>query len=173
MSGKVRARRPELDGPGGGARVRVDLPNPGLRLRPGRATLHLRGPARAALAVAGQRCLMRGQPGVVFVAAVAASCGDRWRSARELPTDVEIVSGLAAGERIATSGRPARDGRSRCRRIARGREPDALLGRVVEASARRRGLVITVWLAAALAAASLPRLRLDALPDLSSRRSWW
>ncbi|MEA2700767.1 MAG: rane fusion protein copper/silver efflux system [Myxococcales bacterium] len=51
FTGQVSFMAPVLDSAGGSVQVRVDLPNPGLRLRPGStATLRLALPARRALA---------------------------------------------------------------------------------------------------------------------------
>lgn len=101
FSGKVLFVAPVLDTPGGSAQVRIDLPNPGLRLRPGSlATLRLTLPPHPALAVPAAAVADAGAGPSVFVpagdgfrrrpVAVGARSGDL----------IEILSGLAAGEQV-------------------------------------------------------------------------
>ena len=83
------------------ARVRVELPNPGLRLKPGMyATLRIaaprptrRSPCRA------PPCSSTGERSLVFVQAAGrrARAARRWRSARRSDDRIEILRGLAAG----------------------------------------------------------------------------
>ncbi|HET6282177.1 MAG TPA: efflux RND transporter periplasmic adaptor subunit [Polyangia bacterium] len=105
FSGKVIFVAPVLEGPGSSARLRVDLPNPGLRLRPGSsATLRIKVPQRQALTVPPTSLVTLAAGTFVFVefpdgfARRPVTVGARTTDA------VEIISGLVAGQRVAAAG---------------------------------------------------------------------
>jgi Cu(I)/Ag(I) efflux system membrane fusion protein len=106
LNGRVGAILPEVSGETRTLQVRVELPNPGGRLRPGGfATVALAGGARPALVVPSEAVIRTGRRALVMLALadgrfqpaevqVGAEAGDR----------TEILSGLSEGERIIASG---------------------------------------------------------------------
>jgi Cu(I)/Ag(I) efflux system membrane fusion protein len=106
FSGRITYIYPTLNPETRTARVRVELPNPGLRLKPGMyATFRLTGAARAAvLTVPRSAVLATGERSLVFVRRA-----DGMLEPREVVTGaatdtrVEVLRGLAAGETVVAS----------------------------------------------------------------------
>ena len=105
-SGRIAYLYPTLDPETRTARVRVELANPGLRIKPGMyATLRFDGAARGGvLTVPRSAVLSTGERSLIFVrrkdgrlepreVRVGSTAGDR----------VEVLSGLAAGETVVAS----------------------------------------------------------------------
>lgn len=87
-------------------RVRVELPNPGLRLKPGMfATLRVAGDARASvLSVPRSAVLSTGERMLVFVRLPDGGLAPREvETGVSTPDRIEIVRGLAAGETVVAS----------------------------------------------------------------------
>jgi Cu(I)/Ag(I) efflux system membrane fusion protein len=107
FTGRVIALLPEANAETRTLRVRIELPNPEGRLRPGMfATVHLQaGPPRTVLQVASEAIIRTGVRNVVLVAG---------ENGRYTPTEVrlgaeangrtEIVEGLQAGQKVVASG---------------------------------------------------------------------
>jgi Cu(I)/Ag(I) efflux system membrane fusion protein len=105
LSGRVVYIAPTLDPATRTARVRVELPNRGLRLKPGMyGTMRLRAAARTVLTIPRSAILLTGDRAVVFVRApdgmlvprevqLGLSTGDR----------TEVRAGLRAGEVVVAS----------------------------------------------------------------------
>jgi Cu(I)/Ag(I) efflux system membrane fusion protein len=106
LSGRITYIYPTLNPETRTARVRVELPNPGLRLKPGMyATFRLTGSARPnAITVPRSAVLATGERSLVFVRRA-----DGMLEPREVvvgignDTRVEILRGLAAGETVVAS----------------------------------------------------------------------
>jgi Cu(I)/Ag(I) efflux system membrane fusion protein len=106
ISGKVTAILPEVSGDSRSLQVRVELPNPGGRLRPGGfATVAFTSPARPALTVPSEAVIRTGQRALVMVALP----GGRFQAAEvqlgaESGDRTEVLSGLTEGEKVVASG---------------------------------------------------------------------
>ena len=106
LAGRITYIYPTLNPATRTARVRVELPNPGLRLKPGMyATFRLTGSARPnAITVPRSAVLATGERSLVFVRRA-----DGMLEPREVvvgignDTRVEILRGLAAGETVVAS----------------------------------------------------------------------
>jgi Cu(I)/Ag(I) efflux system membrane fusion protein len=106
FSGRIVAILPTAQTESRTIAVRVELPNLGLRLRPGMfATVHLGQAARAALVVPSEAVIRTGKRVLVML----AFPGGRFRPAeveigRESSGQTEILAGLSAGEKVVASG---------------------------------------------------------------------
>jgi Cu(I)/Ag(I) efflux system membrane fusion protein len=106
LAGRVARVLPRLDRDTRTARVRIELPNPGLRLRPDMyATVWLEADEGERLVVPDSAVLHAGERSFVFLergegrfepreVALGLRAGDR----------IEVVSGLAEGDRVVASG---------------------------------------------------------------------
>ncbi len=106
FNGWVTAILPQTDAPSHTLTARIDLPNPGGRLKPGMfASAHFGGVSQSALIVpseavirTGTRCLvMISQPGGRYAPAEV-------RIGREADGKTEVLAGLSEGEKVVTSG---------------------------------------------------------------------
>lgn len=105
-AGRVAYVHPTLDPETRTVRVRVALPNPGLRLKPGMyATLLLEGAVRGAtLSVPRGAVLATGERQLVFVKRPDGQLEPRAvRTGAASDERIEIVSGLAAGDTVVAS----------------------------------------------------------------------
>jgi Cu(I)/Ag(I) efflux system membrane fusion protein len=106
ISGKVAVILPEVSGDSRTLQVRVELPNPGGRLRPGGfATVAFVSMARPALTVPSEAVIRTGQRALVMVALP----GGRFQAAEvqvgaESGGRTEVMSGLTEGEKVVASG---------------------------------------------------------------------
>jgi Cu(I)/Ag(I) efflux system membrane fusion protein len=106
FSGRIVAILPTAQAESRTITVRVELPNSGLRLRPGMfATVHLGQAARAALVVPSEAVIRTGKRVLVMLALP----GGRFRPAeveigRESNGQTEILAGLSPGEKVVASG---------------------------------------------------------------------
>ena len=106
FAGRITAILPETEATSRTLTVRVELPNPGLRLRPGMfATVVLSGGDREALVVPSEAVIRTGRRSLVMLARE----GGRFLPAqvetgRESGGLTEIVAGLREGERVVASG---------------------------------------------------------------------
>jgi Cu(I)/Ag(I) efflux system membrane fusion protein len=106
FSGRIVAILPTAQTDSRTITVRVELPNSGLRLRPGMfATVHLGQAARAALVVPSEAVIRTGKRNLVMLALP----GGRFRPAeveigRESNSQTEILAGLSPGEKVVASG---------------------------------------------------------------------
>jgi Cu(I)/Ag(I) efflux system membrane fusion protein len=106
LTGKVTAVLPELNRDTRTLRVRIELPNPGGRLRPGLfAQVSLAGTAREALVLPAEAVIRTGKRALVYVsepgghyAPIEVQVGE------ELGELIVIRSGLVAGQTVVASG---------------------------------------------------------------------
>ncbi len=107
FNGRIAAVLPEARLETRTLRVRIELPNPGGRLKAGMAALALlSGPAQPALVVPSEAVIRTGQRALVFVAGdtpgrytpVTVELG------REVGGRLVILKGLAAGQQVVASG---------------------------------------------------------------------
>lgn len=97
---------PTLDPETRTGRIRVELTNPDLALKPGMyATIRFRAPVREALSVPRSAVLATGERTFVFVADSDGMFTPRNVSVGAATDDrIEILTGLASGERVVASG---------------------------------------------------------------------
>ncbi len=106
VSGRVTAILPEAQADTHTVTVRIELPNPGGRLRPGLfATVAFAGPAQPALLVPSEAVIRTGRRTLVML----AEAGGRYRPAeiqagREAADKTEVLAGLTEGEKVVASG---------------------------------------------------------------------
>jgi Cu(I)/Ag(I) efflux system membrane fusion protein len=107
LDGRVTALLPSLNEAARTLRVRVELPNPGLRLRPGlSAQVTLEGGAsEPALRVPSEAVIRTGRRALVIV----AEDGGRFRpvevaTGAEVDGDTVVTRGLSEGQNVVTSG---------------------------------------------------------------------
>ncbi len=106
FSGRVSAILPQANAESRTLTVRVELPNPGGRLRPGMfATVQLGGPDRPALLVPSEAVIRTGRRTLVMI----AQAGGRYlpaeiRIGREASDKTEVLGGLSEGEKVVASG---------------------------------------------------------------------
>jgi len=107
VRGRVTALLPTLDAAARTLRVRVELPNPGARLRPGlTAQVSLKGNAgESALRVPTEAVIRTGKRALVIV----AEAEGRYRPVEvvlgpEAGNDIVILSGLDEGQKVVASG---------------------------------------------------------------------
>lgn len=106
FAGRVTAILPSVQESSRTLTVRIELPNLGGRLRPGMfATVEFTGDGRSALVVPSEAVIRTGRRALVMLALE----GGRYQPAevrvgRETGGQTEILAGLAAGERVITSG---------------------------------------------------------------------
>ncbi len=133
FEGTVIFVHPHVDPATRTATVRMALPNPHLVLRPGMyATAHIEARGREdAILVPREAVIDTGTRTVAFVAA-----GDGRFEPREVTTGtsgadgtIEILSGVAPGERVVTSGQFLLDAESRMREAVQKHLHDRLLDR--------------------------------------------
>lgn len=106
FTGRITYLYPTLDPATRTARVRVELPNPGLRLKPGMyATLRITGVARqAAITIPRSAVLATGERSLVFVKRADGMLEPRVVTAGVANDErVEILRGLAAGDTVVAS----------------------------------------------------------------------
>lgn len=106
FTGRVAAILPQAQEESRTLKVRIELPNPGARLRPGMfATVHLSGAARSALLVPAEAVIRTGRRNLVMVAGANGGYQPaEVEIGREAQGQVEIVRGLSEGERVVASG---------------------------------------------------------------------
>jgi len=106
FEGRVRYVYPVLNGESRTGRVRLELANPGLRLKPGMyasVALHLPAP-RESVVVPRTAVLQTGERAIVFVRGADGVLAPREVSVGLASgADIEIVAGLEAGEVVASS----------------------------------------------------------------------
>lgn len=106
VAGRVVAILPTAQAESRTLTVRIELPNPGGRLRPGMfATVHLGGDAASGLLVPSEAVIRTGKRDLVMV----AGPGGRYqpvevRLGREGGGKTEVVAGLAEGQKVVASG---------------------------------------------------------------------
>jgi Cu(I)/Ag(I) efflux system membrane fusion protein len=107
LSGRVTALLPALNEAARTLRVRVELPNPGLKLRPGlSAQVSLEGAAgQAVLRVPSEAVIRTGRRSLVLV----AEDGGRFRPVEvvigpDIDGDTVVTQGLSEGQRVVASG---------------------------------------------------------------------
>jgi Cu(I)/Ag(I) efflux system membrane fusion protein len=106
FAGRVTAILPTTQADSRTLTVRVELPNPGGRLRPGMfATVHLGGAAHPALFVPSEAVIRTGKRSIVMV----AGTGGRFQPVevqlgREDGDRTEIMAGLSEGQKVVASG---------------------------------------------------------------------
>lgn len=106
FSGRVSAILPQANAESRTLTVRVELPNPSGRLRPGMfATVQLGGPDEPALLVPSEAVIRTGRRTLVMI----AQAGGRYlpaeiRIGREAGGKTEVLGGLSAGEKVVASG---------------------------------------------------------------------
>ncbi len=106
FSGRVSAILPQANAESRTLTVRVELPNPGGRLRPGMfATVQLGGPDRPALLVPSEAVIRTGRRTLVMI----VQAGGRYlpaeiRIGREASGKTEVLGGLSEGEKVVASG---------------------------------------------------------------------
>ncbi|WP_430700664.1 efflux RND transporter periplasmic adaptor subunit [Phenylobacterium glaciei] len=106
FSGRVSSILPQANAESRTLTVRVELPNPGGRLRPGMfATVQLGGPDRPALLVSSEAVIRTGRRTLVMI----AQAGGRYlpaeiRIGREAGGRTEVLGGLSEGEKVVASG---------------------------------------------------------------------
>lgn len=104
--GRITYVYPTLDPETRTGRIRVELPNADLALKPGMyATIRFRGEAREVLTVPRSAVLATGERNFVFVAEADGMFTPRDVSLGAATDDrIEILGGLAAGEQVVASG---------------------------------------------------------------------
>ena len=105
-TGRITYVYPTLDPETRTGRIRVELSNPNLALKPGMyATIRFRAPVREALSVPRSAVLATGERTFVFVTDSGGMFTPRNVSIGAATDDrIEILSGLAPGERVVASG---------------------------------------------------------------------
>jgi Cu(I)/Ag(I) efflux system membrane fusion protein len=106
FTGRVTAILPQAQAESRTLTVRIELPNPGLKLRPGMfVDVQFGGLAHPALTVPSEAVIRTGRRTLVML----AEAGGRFRPAeiqvgREAGGRTEVLSGLAEGEKVVASG---------------------------------------------------------------------
>ena len=106
FNGRVTAILPQTDAASHTLTARIDLPNPGGRLRPGMfAQAQFGGVSQAALLVPSEAVIRTGRRSLVMI----AQPGGRYapaevRIGREADGRTEILAGLSEGEKVVASG---------------------------------------------------------------------
>jgi len=106
FTGRVTAILPSVQETSRTLTMRIELPNRGRRLRPGMfATVSFAGDGRSALLVPTEAVIRTGRRALVMLALP----GGRYQAAevqlgREAGGQIEVIAGLAAGEKVITSG---------------------------------------------------------------------
>ncbi|MBK6851803.1 MAG: efflux RND transporter periplasmic adaptor subunit [Burkholderiales bacterium] len=113
VKGKVAAVLSEADRETRTLRLRIELPNPGQRLKAGLfAQVTLRGTQRDALVLPAEAVIRTGKRAIVYIAEVDAKTGAPSGRFRPVEVDIgeqvgeqlEIRRGLAAGQQVVASG---------------------------------------------------------------------
>jgi Cu(I)/Ag(I) efflux system membrane fusion protein len=123
FKGKVSFLYPVLDPASRTMRIRVELRNPGGKLRPGMyGTLRLDMPAAAGIVVSAEALVDTGEAQYVFVSKPGGRFEPRRvKAGARAGDEVEIVEGLAEGETVVTTGNFLIDSESRLRAALQGR----------------------------------------------------
>jgi len=106
FSGRVAAVLPQAQAESRTLTLRIELPNPGGRLKPGMfASVQFGGAAQPALLVPTEEVIRTGRRTLVML----AQAGGRYRPAevrtgREAGGRTEVLAGLAEGEQVVASG---------------------------------------------------------------------
>jgi membrane fusion protein, multidrug efflux system len=101
----VSAIEPSLDVNGRALRVRADLDNAALRLRPGLLVRVLvRGHPRDAVTVPEAAVVQRGATAFIYVIVDNKARQVKVRLGKRMPGAVEVVEGIAAGDTVVTAG---------------------------------------------------------------------
>ena len=105
-TGRITYVNPTLDPETRTGRIRVELANPDLALKPGMyATIRFRAPIRATLSVPRSAVLATGERNFVFVTDADGMFTPRTVTVGAATDDrIEILGGLSAGERVVASG---------------------------------------------------------------------
>jgi Cu(I)/Ag(I) efflux system membrane fusion protein len=104
--GRVQAVLPQVAGDSRTLQARIELPNPGEKLRPGMfATVAFAGGGQSALLIPSEAIITTGRRTLVML----AKAGGRFQPAevsvgREADGQTEILAGLQEGERVVASG---------------------------------------------------------------------
>lgn len=105
FKGKVDHLHPSLDDTSRTLRVRIELPNKGQQLRPGMyANVEFSGQTYEALAVPSESIIATGTRKVVIVKAESGYRPVELSTGQERDRYTEVLSGLAAGEKVVVSG---------------------------------------------------------------------
>ncbi|MET4133187.1 Cu(I)/Ag(I) efflux system membrane fusion protein [Porphyrobacter sp. MBR-155] len=106
FSGRITAILPSAQADSRTLTVRAELPNPGLRLRPGMfAQVTLSPEPRAALLIPAEAVIRTGRRNLVMLAqGKGGFLPAEIRIGREANGQVEVLAGLAAGEQVVVSG---------------------------------------------------------------------
>jgi RND family efflux transporter MFP subunit len=122
FAGRVSYIHPLLDPATRSVKVRVQLPNPRGRMKPGMfAAVELTMPAEAAIGVPADAVLDSGVEQIVFVAQGGGFFEPRRvRTGRQVDGTVEILGGLVEGEEVATGATFFLDSESQLRAAAQG-----------------------------------------------------
>jgi Cu(I)/Ag(I) efflux system membrane fusion protein len=144
VRGKVAAILPEANRDTRTLRLRIELPNPGLRLRAGLfAQVSLRGPQREALVVPAESVIRTGKRALVY----RVESPGRYRPVEvqigeQFDDRVVVRQGLAAGEQVVASGQFLIDSEASLQGLlARGAAEPAAAAPVVY---QGRGVVVEV-----------------------------
>lgn len=106
LRGKVQAILPQAQGDSRTLQARIELPNPGGKLRPGMfATVSFDGDARPALLLPSEAVIRTGPRAIVML----AGDGGRYQAVevklgREAGGQSEVLAGLRAGQKVVASG---------------------------------------------------------------------
>ncbi|MNZ38885.1 Cation efflux system protein CusB precursor [compost metagenome] len=120
ISGRIQAVLPQADLVSRTVRVRVELPNPGQRLRPGMtAEVSLEQPPKQALTVPSEAVIRTGKRNLVML----AEDNGRYRpveirTGRESGERTEVLAGLEEGQLVVASGQFLLDSEASLRGIA-------------------------------------------------------
>ena len=122
FAGKVQFIYPTVSGESRTLRVRLELKNPGLKLKPGLyGTVVLDLPAGAGLAIPAQAVVETGEVTYVHVARGGGQFEPRRvRLGARAAGRVQILEGLAAGEQVVTTGNFVLDAEARLRAAIEG-----------------------------------------------------
>lgn len=106
LNGKIAAVLPEANTETRTLRVRIEMPNPGGRLRAGMfAQVRFRGEPKEALVAPGEAVIRTGQRALVYVVDQPGRFHPvEVRIGRELGDKLEILSGLEIGQQVVVSG---------------------------------------------------------------------
>lgn len=105
VTGKVNYIYPALDETTRTMQVRVELPNPGFKLRPGMyANVAFAGDKRNVLAIPSESVIATGKRKVVILKEAGGFRPVEVATGQQAGAFTEIVSGLAEGESVVTSG---------------------------------------------------------------------
>ena len=106
VKGRIAVVLPQANAETRTLRVRLEFPNPGLRIRPGMfAQVRIEGPAREALVVPSDAVIRTGKRALAFVSSTAGVYRPvRIEIGQETDGKVTVLSGLEEGQKVAVSG---------------------------------------------------------------------